>query len=568
MWIDALSINQKSSPDALREREHQIQLMKHIYSMAEQVIVWMGVPDDTTARFIKEYLTEQKSLINGLVNTTAEAIWTTLLQRFSWWRRMWILQEVALASNVWVHYGILSVSFDRLISELAILHEVLQKFFERNNNSIRLQLLKHSMSSGYAPPPLTFYDLRKHGNYQAAKYRTGPQPWRALGSTDSDVPKTHAFQEFGRYIVRFRRQETSEPLDKLYGLLGLVPDIVGHELDPRYDEDVVRMYRRTAAHIIRSSKSLYILSQAQIDLEMAPYAPMLPSWVPDWAATIPITLDWDNALFREYREKLFDASSGAPCEVHTCDDDCVLILKGVMIDTISDSRGLPLPTENFQQWWQRTYECRELAGVHDFQESADDLYIDGRSLNRAYLRTLLHNTVSYTSSWDNPERSYSLSYEDSSSHLENGLGRECLLCIDDIDDVFLTSILKLAQAEKEGATVTLDPTRLFGHLQRVNQSRIFFVTTYGFMGTGTMKLRPGDQIWVLAGGSHAFILREETSTPGHHILVGEAYVEGVMMPGDLKKPYVAQCIRRRRHVGDEEIHANGGEVMWEEVYLR
>lgn len=59
------------------------------------------------------------------------------------------------------------------------------------------------------------------------------------------------------------------------------------------------------------------------------------------------------------------------------------------------------------------------------------------------------------------------------------------------------------------------------------------------MGTGTKELRYGDRVWVLAGGTHTFIIREDDSIPGHHKMTGEAYVEGIMMAGNLSKPYVA-----------------------------
>lgn len=42
MWIDAICINQAD----LDERRHQVQLMKHIYSDAVRVLVWLGEEDE------------------------------------------------------------------------------------------------------------------------------------------------------------------------------------------------------------------------------------------------------------------------------------------------------------------------------------------------------------------------------------------------------------------------------------------------------------------------------------------------------------------------------------------
>jgi Heterokaryon incompatibility protein (HET) len=566
MWIDALSINQKTSPDALREREHQIQLMRRVYSIAHQVVIWMGILDEDTAAFIKTYMTGQKSLIYGLLTDNMLAIRSIItVQRFPWWRRLWILQEVALASNVWVQFGPLRIPFHRLISEFASVHEVLQRFFERHSDSTTFQLIRMSTSSTYAPSPYTFFDLRKSCIDLANQLQTRPSSRAAPDNTDSSASKSHAFKQFAGYIVRFRHHAASEPLDKLYGLLGLVPDFIGQDLEPNYDEDVIRMYRRTTAQIIRSSKSLYVLSQAQIELVTAPYASMLPSWVPDWAAELPVDYDWDHAVFREHRERLFNASSGTSFEIQTHDDNRTLVLQGVMIDIITGSCDLGLRTKDFQQWWQSSGECRKLAGVYGFQKSAGEIYIDGSPRNCAYWRTLVNNTISYTGSLDTLNRSYSDSYEYSTSQLEEESGRHQL---EYIDDALLSISLNAAQAEEQGDTATFDTGQIFAHIMRVLYDKVLFVTSHRLMGTGTKELRYGDQVWVLAGGTHAFIIREDDSTPGHHKLVGEAYVEGIMMSGDLSKPYVSQLVRRRRQMGDEDVHMNHDAVMWEEVLLR
>jgi hypothetical protein len=381
MWIDALSINQNGWADALREREHQIQLMKYVYSMACHVVVWLGVPDDGMAGFIEKFLVGPRSLLSALTEEGIDGRNQTILyswriRRFLWWQRLWVLQEVALASGVFVQLGSAWISFDRLLSELAIAQHFLLRTFERLENPV-YRIAAVAFTHQYIPSPHTFYDLRKQSHFQAAQYRTSIKRGEGAPEDNNDnllpeVSKWKAFREFATYIVRYRYHDASVSLDKLYALLGLVPDLVGLELNPRYDEDVVCMYRRTATHIIRSSKSLYLLSQAQIPkLAESPYATMLPSWVPDWKAKSGCNYGWPCAPFREDREELFDASSGAQCKVATNDDNCILGLQGVMIDIISNSHqyGNPRP-ENFKEWWHKTREWRELAGVYEFHRTS------------------------------------------------------------------------------------------------------------------------------------------------------------------------------------------------------
>ena len=597
MWIDALSINQNSWADALREREHQIQLMKYVYSMASRVVVWMEVADDGMAGFIQKFLAGSRSLWtafeegeDGLRQTI---YYTAMIRRLPWWRRLWVLQEVSLASDTFLQLGSAWIRFDRLLTELAMVQYFLRRFFERQDNVI-FQVTALAFTPIYAPSPHTFYDLRKKNRSQAKQYRShikhsGEAP---ENNAFSEVSKAKAFQEFAKCIVRFRYHVASDPLDKLYALLGLVPDLVARELNPRYDEDVVSMYRRTAIHIIRSSKSLYILSQAHLPMFVeAPYAKMLPSWVADWEAKPSLNHGWLCAPFRETREELFDASSGAWSEVLTRDSDRTLGLQGVMIDAVSSTRGHEVPRpENFQQWWYKTQGWRELAGVYEFQpvsqtkkryspdvsqehiqplsaagektaNGGKGYYIEGSKLNHAYWRTLLYNTAPYGDELDLQGRTFPRVYEPPDPQLATTDRQHLTYCTED----FLKTCLNLS--ESSSSSETLDLEKLFAHLERVTECGNFFVTNDGFMGVGTKNLRPGDQIWILAGGSHPFILRKDDSSQGHYTLVGEAYVEGVMMSGDISKPYASRRVRKQQKMGHEDPHVHDDTGKWEELWL-
>jgi hypothetical protein len=318
----------------------------------------MGLPDDELAEFIQDYLTGPKSLISGLEPTGGKLIlFIFRIQQFEWWKRLWVLQEVALASDATVYFGSVRVPFDRLLNELAMVKDCLRSFFERHSESQGFHITALSLQSTYSIKPEAFYDLRELSSRHAIKIQSRIQTRKNHEQNKlAGVSKLKAFQDFANCVVRFRYHRTSIPLDKLYSLLGLVPDLVGNELDPRYDEDVVCMYARTAIHIIRSSESLYILSQAQIpSASVSTYAASLPSWVPDWTATPCQGNEWVCATYRESREKLFDASSGAPCVVLARDGNQTLGLHGVMIDVISSCRIelKPFLAQMFQEWWDQ-----------------------------------------------------------------------------------------------------------------------------------------------------------------------------------------------------------------------
>lgn len=102
LWVDALCINQ-SDPD---EKASQVRMMHEIYKSATEVHVWLGPADDTSRFGITaiQYFTDPAAV-------TTEAPWystnsdlyasglSSLLDR-PWFRRIWTVQEAALARKV------------------------------------------------------------------------------------------------------------------------------------------------------------------------------------------------------------------------------------------------------------------------------------------------------------------------------------------------------------------------------------------------------------------------------------------------------------------------------------
>jgi hypothetical protein len=119
LWIDAICINQSD----LAERSAQVTRMRHIYSLAERVMVWLG-PGDASSSLAFSRLDYLGSLLtytkyyHTLPNPDCpgdktewcdyefplpydEATWqaiNTLCQR-PWFGRIWVMQEVQLANS-------------------------------------------------------------------------------------------------------------------------------------------------------------------------------------------------------------------------------------------------------------------------------------------------------------------------------------------------------------------------------------------------------------------------------------------------------------------------------------
>ncbi|KAH0439155.1 hypothetical protein CcaCcLH18_02950 [Colletotrichum camelliae] len=144
LWVDAVCIDQQNP----RERGHQVQQMSEIYRRAQPVLFWLGDSDrDTDAvismlqklkdkmegpgglysgwrptdqheladEWVDRWLKDCKALAGHVIrqNSLDEAVLARglgLLLKRSWFRRVWILQEVSNAQTGFVCCGKMSVS--------------------------------------------------------------------------------------------------------------------------------------------------------------------------------------------------------------------------------------------------------------------------------------------------------------------------------------------------------------------------------------------------------------------------------------------------------------------------
>jgi hypothetical protein len=110
LWIDAICINQ----DDLTEKQYQVGLMDFIYHRAERVLVWLGVPmpeliiPDDYERGVYDREDPRKDL----------KIFCTWSCNHTYWSRVWIVQEIALARNLTVCIGKHELSWARYLTTL------------------------------------------------------------------------------------------------------------------------------------------------------------------------------------------------------------------------------------------------------------------------------------------------------------------------------------------------------------------------------------------------------------------------------------------------------------------
>jgi hypothetical protein len=101
LWIDAVCIDQED----VEERGHQVQLMPDIYSIAKSVLVYIGEATQGSRKLLQSFIDAEP-----IDSSWARAEWRQIVSR-RYFNRVWVLQEVALARNLLLICGDVSISW-------------------------------------------------------------------------------------------------------------------------------------------------------------------------------------------------------------------------------------------------------------------------------------------------------------------------------------------------------------------------------------------------------------------------------------------------------------------------
>lgn len=107
LWTDSICINQQNKS----EKDNQILVMGSIYRQAEKVYVWLGNKNEEDAFKLLHHLYRQKELraedFRNAAENCPESEWKSLSKvlKLDWFRRVWTLQEIGLASRGTVRCG-------------------------------------------------------------------------------------------------------------------------------------------------------------------------------------------------------------------------------------------------------------------------------------------------------------------------------------------------------------------------------------------------------------------------------------------------------------------------------
>ncbi|KAH6848593.1 heterokaryon incompatibility protein-domain-containing protein [Alternaria alternata] len=235
LWVDAICIDQGNE----RERGHQVQQMCKIYSQAEEVIVWLGqATRETNTLFESLQRLQEHSFLYGHGHrhwdlAKWKELWLSvpkdsdcelrdglfLLLSRPWFKRVWILQEIANAKKASILCGTKSI--------------------------------------------------RAH-TFALAPSLIGVKPQRHCRAV-LDIMPGHLREEtwwsenrdLYNLLLKFRESEASDPRDQVYALLGISSDAQDTgRLRPDYTKDLENVIYDTSSFLFGPSDSSYWPSES------------------------------------------------------------------------------------------------------------------------------------------------------------------------------------------------------------------------------------------------------------------------------------------------------------------
>ncbi|KAM5354103.1 hypothetical protein ACJ41O_000753 [Fusarium nematophilum] len=121
LWVDAICINQAN----IEEKNHQVAMMGETFANATGVIAWLGPARDGSDTAM-DWMADKTKLRENLLrcekdSSEGEAV-VSLCHR-SYWRRVWIIQELYLSRSYVVRCGTKCVPSDAFEDSLASLND-------------------------------------------------------------------------------------------------------------------------------------------------------------------------------------------------------------------------------------------------------------------------------------------------------------------------------------------------------------------------------------------------------------------------------------------------------------
>ncbi|KAG7006525.1 hypothetical protein G7Y79_00014g037000 [Physcia stellaris] len=523
LWIDALCIDQSQE----EEKNHQVSMMSRIYSKAEHVLIWLGAGDTKSDR-------------------------------------RWVVQELALASDVTVHYNDKTIHWRDFADAVAV--------FDARFDDIErhLKTLRQTSAERDFVGDIEGYGAKHLINVTNNVFRRSVDLGRPHRREGDHRTRLLSHEALMAMLLRF---EASDPRDTVYALFSIAKPKASYYsgktasqdlcpidlLKPDYNKSIVEVFRDFVHYCVETSGSIDIICRHWAPTGMKSTAtvnliskqntrPKRIVKMPSWVALLKKASFGDpedglngrvnaNSLVGDPDQKVYNACGGKLADYSFTNidmgADTEILLESEITAVNPRLLGTPNPKES----------SLAAGAVNAFFINVEGFQIDtihqvsGRIADGLLLReclvmgglaepyTLDPKGIVPDKLW----RTLVAGKDPNGKNPPSWYHRACLQC--------------LAQSTVAGDinTSTLigrpwTPSLVVEFLRRVQSvvwQRIFIESSVRrFFGLAPNEARVGDMICILYGCSVPVILREikdrSTQEILHYELIGESYIYGLM----------------------------------------
>ncbi|KAK5988139.1 hypothetical protein PT974_12279 [Cladobotryum mycophilum] len=561
LWVDAVCIDQTN----LEEKASQILMMGDIYARAARVIVWLGLdinifyPKDSAVAIFADMQQKVDALrqfeaehgagslaahnpldpaFHRMLGVGSPEEWRmswvryfSFFQRRRWFRRAWVVQEVALASSeITLLCGEAKLPW-RGLYEMGILLR------DNGWRHILADSLPKNTRGGIGD------EVDRMVEYQEQVRHGGPKDpllqdflHRLTGAKTQE----QLWVSYLQYMVQeMRRFSASDDRDKIYAALALTkrfkPPGMKNPIQPDYTLSTNDVYVAATRLFLEGLPYLSALSYVEDSGRRSINNPPLPSWIPDYTV----------ALGRVPFIQLGRGMSLTHLECHYTHQPSLF--------TSPAQDSYRLDSEVLNSTLSQRVEALWRTLIADMTEQTPKLHPAPAKYGEHFRDWIMIQIVVFLSqsSAQFSKRNHLFPIlQDLCSHERTSNKVECLSLPsekDILDGIGKETIEKLSGdsgSSKEIPTSFGDLPcpqaakgfRIFDQAVReVMADRCVFTTREGYLGLGPASLREGDEVWLLQGARVPFALSPD------HRLRGEVYLHG-WMHGEMLETELADNI--------------------------
>lgn len=551
LWADAICIDQSDD----EERSSQVALMAEIYSQAVQTVVWLG-ESDQTAKMVFEFadvLTkmEQKAnevdprtkvagilcgrlrpLAKGLLRFSDDEVTSDDFYKMRWgiqallarpfFRRVWVLQEVALAltKDIVVHCGSSLIWWGTFL----------------NLTSFEWRAAAYQ---GHLPIDID-RDRRlglpaKNPAMVPGAHYVLPEMWSYMRDHCSNTKRGKILD----LVIRRQEFQAKDPRDQVYAMLGIAKECQDREnlhygFIPDYSLSVMEVYTRFTRAIIETLQNVIVLSAIDT-FESSPTREKrgMPSWVPEYDRHINL-----RQTFAFLGDGHYRASGKTKTVIEQTDAD-TLAIQGIVFDRVSRNPELgpyklSVQTDNVSD--PTKVAILSIDGIEGGIKhlwlvtvlKAPGALISSQDLIESFILTLIGSRREYF------DRHLIQNVLDLPDLLADFAAYWLMLYRDFMPLPFKSTLYSSHDHLREIASKGL-PGRFGQRLFYTCNGRSFLITEGELLALVSGRVVAGDEIAVLQGGNVPYLVRGECTSSSSMVsewkgrLIGECYVHGRMM---------------------------------------